>query len=273
MDWLRKYWIKALLLTASSFLAAIVFWTSVLAGEDDYKDKGTMLQLGTIAAFTVILVTAADTALNEREKEQARQEVARAARTLGTTYNATLVPISDALGKLAQEYAAVFASAGVAVPPSLSSTQAAQSTVICRTVLIGASILTADPLPGGGLPRARCAFYRLKDRATHTFEREDWAGAPPAPRLTLDNAKGAHLLHDIIDSDAAYHVSKATGYTSVVDPMSLKYKSVIAVPVIAGTTAFGVLAVDAPGDMDLTGEHVFLMKSLAGLLAATLALS
>jgi GAF domain-containing protein len=60
---------------------------------------------------------------------------------------------------------------------------------------------------------------------------------------------------------------------SRIEPFSPTYQSVIAVAVVAGTEEFGVLAVDAPLDTDLTTEHVVLMESLAGLLAATLALA
>lgn len=273
MDWFRKYWIKVFLLTCSSILAAIVFMASVLAGEDDYKSRETMLWAGAIAALAVVLVTAADTALNEREKERARQEAGRAARALGVTYNQTLAPISEALGKLAQEYASTFASSGVTVPMPLHAAQVSQSTLVRKTVLIGASVLTAELRQGSGLPTARCSFYRLTNRAQHEFTLEDWAGDPPGARPTIGGAAGSHFLHDILEPRKAYHVGTGTGLVSKVDQFSPKYRSVIAVPVTAGTMEFGVLTVDAPRETDLKIEHVVLMTSLAGFLGATLALA
>ncbi|RBL79842.1 hypothetical protein DDE05_55230, partial [Streptomyces cavourensis] len=106
MQWLGRYWTKVLLLIVSSALGAGVFAASVLAGDDHFKDKELWFRVGVILAFVVVLITAADTALNERERERARQQVARAARTLGVTYNNTLQPLSAALGELAQQYSA-----------------------------------------------------------------------------------------------------------------------------------------------------------------------
>ncbi|MFI5799105.1 hypothetical protein [Streptomyces sp. NPDC051677] len=271
--WIKRYWTKALLLLFSSFLGAAVFATSVKAGEDDYADKELMLQLGSVAAFVVVLVTAADAALNEREKEKARQQVARAARTLGVTYNNTLLPLSTALGELAQQYSAAFSSSGAPIPPALATAQAAQWTTVRTAVLTGAAVLTADPDSSSGLPRARCSYYRLKDPTKHEFEREDWAGASPGPRTDIDGAAGSHLLHDILETRTPFHVGAATGLVSRIDPFSPKYKSVIAVAVAAGSREFGVLIIDAPQATDLTVEHVVLMQSVAGLLAATLALT
>ncbi|MFF2524886.1 hypothetical protein [Streptomyces liangshanensis] len=271
--WLATYGTKALLLLFSSLLAAAVFVTSVKAGEDNFKDRELMLQLGSAAAFVVVLVTAADAALNEREKEKARKQVARAARTLGVTYNNTLHPLSTALGELAQQYSAAFSSSSAAVPPALATAQTAQWTTVRTSVLTGAAVLTADPDPSSGLARARCSLYRLKDRSKHEFELEDWAGATPGPRTTIDGAAGSHLLHDILESRTPFHVGSATGYVSRIDPFSTTYKSVIAVAVAAGSEEYGVLIVDAPLVTDLTVEHVVLMQSVAGLLAATLALT
>ncbi|MFD6422064.1 GAF domain-containing protein [Streptomyces sp. NPDC060198] len=273
-SWLTRYATKALLLVFSSFLGAVVFATSVKAGEENFKDKELMLQLGSLAAFVVVLVTAADAALNEREKEKARQQVARAARTLGVTYNSTLQPLSTALGELAQQYAAAFAGTGAAAPAALATAQTAQWTTVRTSVLTGAAVLTADPDPSSGLPRARCSYYRLEaPRTAHEFKLDDWAGASPGPRATIDGAAGSHLLHDILERRTPFHVGSATGYVSRIDPFSTTYKSVIAVPVAAGSEEYGVLIVDAPLETDLTAEHVVLMQSVAGLLAATFALT
>ncbi|MFD6533986.1 GAF domain-containing protein [Streptomyces sp. NPDC060184] len=270
--WLARYATKALLLLFSSFLGAVVFATSVKAGEENFKDRELMLQLGSVAAFVVVLVTAADAALNEREKAKARQQVARAARTLGVTYNSTLQPLSTALGELAQQYAAAFG--GAAAPPALATAQTAQWTTVRTSVLTGAAVLTADPDPSSGLPRARCSYYRLETpRTRHEFTLDDWAGASPGPRTTIDGAAGSHLLHDILESRTPFHVGAATGYVSRIDPFSPTYKSVIAVAVAAGSEEYGVLIVDAPLETDLTAEHVVLMQSVAGLLAATFALT
>ncbi|MFD0166236.1 GAF domain-containing protein [Streptomyces decoyicus] len=264
---------KLFLLSCSSALAAGVFVASVMAGDQEDKDHESILRVGAVLAVAVVLVTASETALNEREKERARKEAGRAAAALALTYHSTLAPLSEALATLSQEYAAAYASTGVAPPAGLASTQAAQSAVIRKTVLVGAAVLTAEPDPASHLPRARCAFYRLADRAQHKFTLEDWAGAPPTPRPTIDGAAGSHFLHDILERGAPYHVGKETRLVSKVDQFSTTYRSVIAVPVVAGSREFGVLAVDAPGDTDLQDIHVDLMKSLAGFLGAALALA
>ncbi|MFC9039992.1 GAF domain-containing protein [[Kitasatospora] papulosa] len=273
MQWLGRYWTKVLLLIVSSALGAGVFAASVLAGDDHFKDKELWFRVGVILAFVVVLITAADTALNERERERARQQVARAARTLGVTYNNTLQPLSAALGELAQQYSAAFSGSGAPTPPVLATAQIAQWTMVRTTVLTGTAVLTADPDPTSGLPRARCSYYRLHDPAKHEFKLEDWAGAPPGPRAEIKGSAGSHLLHDILECRTPFHVGRASGLVSQIDQFSSKYKSVIAVPVFAGTAEFGVLIVDAPLDTDLTVEHVVLMQSVAGLLGATLALT
>ncbi|WP_411153404.1 GAF domain-containing protein [Streptomyces sp. A30] len=218
----------------------------------------------------VVLVASVETALNEREKEQARRQATRAAGDLALAYQAILNPLATALGKIASEYST--ASPALLPPASLVNTQAAQSSSITKTVLLGAAILTATPDPSSSLPQARCAYYRLADRDKHEFSLVDWAGRSPMPRANIEGANGSHFLHDVLDG-SPYHVGKVTGLVSKIDQLTLRYKSVIAVPVTAGGKKFGVLVVDAPKDTDLTDIHVELMKSLAGFLGAALALA
>ncbi|MFD7985354.1 GAF domain-containing protein [Kitasatospora indigofera] len=273
MDWFRRYWLKLLLLVGSSLLASGVFVASIWAGDHEVKNHEKYLWIGAVLAVAVVLVAASETALNEREKEHARREAGRLAGALALSYHSTLAPLATALGKLAEEHAEAYAATGAPVPAGLAGARAAESAVILRSVLVGASVLTTEPDPGTHLPTARCAFYRLTDRGRHEFTLVDWAGAPPGPRPVIDGAAGSHFLHDILDNGAQYHVGQVTGLVSKVDQFSAKYRSVIAVPVVAGGKKIGVLAVDAPGGTDLTVVHVDLMKSLAGLLGATLALA
>lgn len=116
--------------------------------------------------------------------------------------HSTPAPLATALGKLAKEQAGAYAATGTPAPAGLAGTRAAQSAVILRSVLVGASVLTSEPDPGTHLPAARCAFYRLTDRGRHEFTLEDWAGAPPGPRPVIDGAAGSHFLHDILDNGA-----------------------------------------------------------------------
>ncbi|WNI17043.1 GAF domain-containing protein [Actinacidiphila sp. ITFR-21] len=267
MDWLRTYGWKIVLLVSSSVFAAGVFVTSVWAGGNN-ENHVAMLRIGAVMAVAVVLVAATDAYLSEREKEQARKEVSRAAAALALSYHSVLTPLSTALGALAQRQAAAYQATGAAPVPG----QAGQTAVALRTVVVGGSVLAAEPDPASHLPTARCAFYRRDGSTGHRFVREDWAGPSPAPRFVLDGAEGAHLLHGILEPHTPFHAGKETGLRSVIDPMSPTYGSVIAVPVAAGSREIGVLCVDAPRDTDLTGLQVELMKSLAGYLGTALAL-
>jgi hypothetical protein len=272
MAWLRRYWLKVLLLTLSSVLAAGVFMASVMAGDDHNRNRDAMLWIGAVLALMVVLVTASETALNEREKTKARNEASRTAAELRLLYNDVLAQLSQPLGKLSHAYARAYPTTATTAPAALVTAQATEYTTIRRSVLVGAATLTA-PLDPGGLPTARSAFYRLTDPARHEFTLEDWAGRPSAPRAKMEGAAGSHFLHDILERRTPYHAGAATGYVSVIQQNSGEYRSVIAVPVVAGGAEFGVLAVDAPHPADLTVPHVRLLRCLADLLGATLALT
>ncbi|MER6131911.1 GAF domain-containing protein [Streptomyces sp. NPDC001815] len=269
-SWLRRYWIKAFLLTISSGLAAAVFSASVLAGRDEYKNDYRVLWLGAFAALMVVLVTAAETALNEREKNKAREEASLTAAQLRLWYNDILTQISAPLGELAEEYSAAYSATGATPPSTLTDAQRDKYRDIRKTVLIGAASLTA-PLTGG-LPTARSALFLLSDPTLNKFELDDWAGRTGAPRAKVEASAGAHFWYDILKPGTAYHAGSATGLLSQVDQASTKYRSVIAVPVTAGTKKFGVLTVDAPNYNDLKTPHVRLLQGLADILGATLAL-
>lgn len=249
-----------------------MFVTSVVAGDDKYKDHDTVLWLGAIAALVVVLVTAGETTLNEREKAKARQEASRTAAELRLWYNDVLAKLSGPLGELAEKYSDAYGATGATPPTSLSNAQNSESVKILGAALVGAAVLSA-PLDPAGRPTARSAFYRLTDRSRHEFTLEDWAGRPSSPRGKMDGAAGSHFLHDILERRSAYHAGAETGLVSKVNQTSTNYRSVIAVPVVAGSLEFGVLAVDAPDEKDLVLSHVRSLQSLADFLGVTLALA
>ncbi|MFD8225800.1 GAF domain-containing protein [Streptomyces massasporeus] len=272
MAWLRKYWLKIFLLTLASCLAAGAFVASVVAGDDHSKYRDTALWTGAVLALMVVLVTASETALNERERAKAREEASQTAAQIRLWYNDVLLQLSKPLGKLTEEHAAAYKATNATPPNALVTTRSTESTTIRRSALVGAATLTAR-LDSAGLPTARSAYYRLVNRAQHEFELDDWAGRPVVPRAKIDGAAGSHFVHDILDARSAYHAGAATGLVSKVNQGSTDYRSVIAVPVTAGTEEFGVLAVDAPVETDLTVDHVRLVQGLADVLGAALALT
>lgn len=244
--------------------------TSIWGGNADGRHETFLITIGSAMTVAIIVVASIETALNEREKEQARKEATRAASDLALAYQTVLNPLADSLGILASAYAT--ASPALLPPASLTATQASESKAIIKTVLMAAAILTATPDSSSSLPRARSAYYRLTDRGDHKFTLDDWAGRAPKPRISIEEADGSHFLHDVLEK-SFYFAGKATGLVSKIDQLSLRYRSVIAVPVKAGAREFGVLVVDAPKDTDLTDVHVQLMQSLAGLLGTALALA
>ena len=271
MSWLKRYWLKLFFLAVSGGLAAGIFMTSIWGGSAHGSNETFLVSIGSIMTVAVVLVAATETALNEREKEQARKQVVQIASDMATAYNQTLRPVSEALGEMAHKYTQANPPSSLTNP--ISSIQLPLASSLIRTVVVSAAVLAAGRDVTSQLPRGRSAFYRLTDRTNHEFTLEDWAGHFPAPRQIINGAEGSHLLHDIIDRNAAYHVGRATGLASKVDQSGARYRSVIAVPVLAGGSAFGVLTVDAPDEDDLEAIHVELLRSLAGFVGAALALT
>ncbi|HEY8984406.1 MAG TPA: GAF domain-containing protein [Streptomyces sp.] len=274
MNWLGKYWLKVSLLSMSSLLAAAVFTASVVAGDDSSDYQGLALWLGMILAVLVVLVTASETVLNEREKNKARNEAVRTAAQLRLLYNNVLAQMATPLGHLAKEHADAYAATGAAAPTALADARRDDLKTVLQSVLTGAVTLTA-PIDSAGLPTARSAFYRFQAGTNHRFTvgPQDWAGRPTPPRPVMDGDNGGHFLHGILQPRKAFHAGTATGRASKLEPPSTDYRSVIAVPVVAGDREFGVLTVDAPGADDLTVAHVRLLQCLADILGATLALA
>jgi len=274
MNWLGRYWLKVSLLTMSSLLAAAVFTASVVAGDDKSEYQGLALWLGMVLAVMVVLVTASETVLNEREKNKARGEAVRTAAQLRLLYNDVLAQMSTPLGHLAKEHADAYAATGAIAPTALVNARRNDVKDVLRSVLTGAVMLTA-PVGPAGLPTARSAFYQLQPGTNpgFTLAPQGWAGRPMQPRSPIDDEHVSHFLHGILRPRKAFHAGTATGLRSVLRPLSTEYRSVIAVPVVAGDREFGVLTVDAPGAADLTVAHVRLLQCLADILGAALALA
>ena len=235
MGWLRRYGLKLFLLSCSSALAAGVFVASVMAGDQEDEDHESILRVGAVLAVAVVLVTASETALNEREKERARKEAGRAAAALALTYHSTLAPLSEALATLSQEYAAAYAGTGVAPPAGLASTQAAQSAVIRKTVR---SAPPSSPPSRTPPPTSRGPGVRSTASPTAPSTSSRWRTGPAPRPTTPDHRRGGRqpFLHDILERGApGSDVRQGDPPREQGPTSSVRHtRSVIAVPVVAG---------------------------------------
>ncbi|GAA4998788.1 GAF domain-containing protein [Streptomyces hyderabadensis] len=250
----------------SSVFAGGVFALSIVADEAKGSDKWRWTAVGTIAAVSVVAVAAFENHRAESARQKTYKAAVKASGDLALAYNQVLMPTTERLRDLSADYAA-------ANPPSTSGTHATQNHYlpILHSLLESAVVLTAEPTPSS-YPRARSAYY-ARDPSTGDFDLVDKYGRTPSPRPKIPGADvaGAHM-NTILTGNSPYWADGTPGKVSYLDPAGNRYKAVIAVPVRAGGTLFGVLTVDAPDYDDFTRAHVDLMSTLGNILAASLTL-
>lgn len=249
----------------SGLLAGGVFVLSIVADEAQGRSKWAWTATGALVAVSVVAVAAYENRRVEAARQKTRQEAIKSAGDLALAYNMYLVPASEKFRELARVYVA-----NNPRPPGVSPTPAEYNycSAILGSVLEAAIALTAEPGPTG-IPRARSAYYEID--SSGDFIRVDKRGRTPEPNVKVAaGSMGGHHMNFILNSGTSFFADGTPGNTSVINPLGIDYKSVIAVPVRADGKPFGVLTVDAPEYADFIPAHVDLMKTLANVLAASL---
>ncbi|MGW6742056.1 GAF domain-containing protein [Streptomyces sp. NPDC055025] len=252
----------------SGALAGGVFVLSIVADDASGAAKWRWTAVGTLVAFSVVAVAAYENRRAEMARQKTHRLAVKATTDLALAYNLVLVPTTERLRDLVASYAA-----GHPIPAGAGPSPAEDQyrTMILRSVLESAVVLTADPT-ASGLPRARSAYYE-RDPTTGDFNLKDRDGRMPPPRVKIPavDMGGAHM-NLLLTSGTSFRADGTPGKVSHLNPGGVEYKAVIAVPVRANGRMFGVLTVDAPEYEDFVPAHVDLMTTLGNVLAASLAL-
>lgn len=142
----------------------------------------------------------------------------------------------------------------------------------CRETAVW--VLNAALVLGPGPHRVRVCWYTLQGGVRQRLVNVQHVGRQTSPPPTFETGTTAgDTLLEMIRQDACKLVldtrkEPLAGWPEV-DQQD--FRTFMAVPVVAGRFAFGMLTADAPGPGDLTKEDLGLLRLLAGILATALA--
>ena len=206
-----------------------------------------------LASVTAAGVPAYEQIRKERLRSQAERAAIGAAVAMRVTMNDALDPIVRQLGRIA--------TAG-----SRHDREALQEATVPMILDSAAHLIEA--------PRVRASWFRLVEGKPSTLIPEQYAGRADEPRTTFTQGT--------VEGDYAFAMIRHNQHLVCADidtepppgwPTSGQhtYRSFIAVPVVAGHKAFGMLTVDTVEVAGVSEAEVPLVRLLAGLLAGALA--
>ncbi len=224
---------------------------AVLAGEDG-RNRIRFLVIGGLCSAVPVLTSTVSQTRGELARRRAEEIQARAEAKLIVTLGAALSPALHYLGKIA-------AARNKSEKRQLAG-------LLVQAVVDAASGIC-------GPDQTRSIFFRQDGKV---MECEAYAGrAEPSTTVFTDAATdpaGQSAFEIVRRQEAALyediHDSAPPGLTR-----SRSYRTFIAAAVLAGDESYGMLTVDAPEPGVLTDEDLEVMKVLANLLGAGLALS
>jgi len=231
---------------------ALVAVSSAEAGSDGPL-KPWWIVLGVVMTIVGAAVPGHEQIRKERQRKGAEQSAIEAAVDMRVTINDALDPIVRQLGRIAT-------AAGRQERGNL------------REATVPMVLDSAAHLIKG--ERVRACWFRIEDKGPRRLEPAQYVGRADEPVTIFEEGttegdsvfamirNNEHVQSSDVDRDppAGWHGSAEHGY-----------RSFIAVPVVAGQTAYGMLTVDA---MDVDGigpADVPFVRLLAGLLADALA--
>jgi GAF domain-containing protein len=240
-------------LTTALSLAAVGFatWSGMQAGAA--PSSMTWWTLGAVAAsVTAAGVPAYEQIRKERLRARAERAAIDAAVAMRVTMNDALDPIVRQLGRIATA--------------SRHDREALQEAIIPMILDSASHLIDAE--------RVRANWFRFVGERPPVLVPEQYAGRADEPATTFTEGTA--------EGDAAFAMIRHNEHLTCVDvdtqpppgwhgPAHHGYKSFIAVPVVAGHTAFGMLTVDTVEVAGVTEAEVPLVRLLAGLLASALA--
>jgi hypothetical protein len=142
----------------------------------------------------------------------------------------------------------------------------------CRETAIW--VLNAALVLGPGPQRVRVCWYSLQDGIRQRLVEMQHVGRQTSPPPTFEGGTTAgDTMLEMIRQDENKRVVDTRKEPLPGWPQAdwQDFRTFMAVPVVAGNLAFGMLTADAPGPGDLTKEDLGLLDLLAGILATALA--
>jgi hypothetical protein len=241
-----RFYVATTLTAAFLALAALA---GILAGTSQGTARAWWIAVNLISVAAAVIVQA----IEQRRRERERQAAEIVAVDMRVAMNDALDPIVRQLGK-------------IAVAGSRRERDELREQTI-PMVLYSASLLI-------GPDRVRACWFRLDQRRPRTLRPELSEGRADVTRTTfIEGTPVGDSVFELLTNNVHrfcedVSVSPPPGWDAA---HPHEYRTFLSVPVIAGSTAFGLLSVDSLLPGDLTEGDVPLLRLLAGLLADALA--
>jgi uncharacterized membrane protein YuzA (DUF378 family) len=234
-------------LTAAVLVIAAL--ASILAGTSHGTARIWWIVVNLAGVATAVVAQA----FEQRRRERQRQAVETVAIDMRVAMNDALDPIVRQLGK-------------IAVAGSRRTRDELREQTV-PMVLYSAALLI-------GPDRVRACWFQLDDRAPRALRPVLHEGRSGAPRTTfVEGTPSGDPVFELLTSNShRFCKDVTTAPPRGWDPSHPHdYQTFLAVPVVAGSIAHGLLTVDSLEPGDLTEGDVPLLRLLAGLLADALA--
>jgi hypothetical protein len=233
-------------LTAAALVLAAL--ASILAGTSHGSARSWWIAINLLSGAGAVVALA----IEHRRRERERQAAETVAIDMRVAMNDALDPIVRQLGK-------------IAVSGRRDRDELREQTV--PMVLYSAALLI-------GPDRVRACWFELDEGSPRALRPVLHEGRAGGPRTTfVEGTQAGDSVLELLTSNAHrfckdVRVDPPPGW----DPTHPHdYQTFLAVPVVAGTKAYGLLTVDSLVPGDLTEGDVPLLRLLAGLLADALA--
>ena len=231
---------------------ALATWAGIQVGTGTTA-RPWWVALSVAASVAAAAVPAYEQIRKERLRSTAAEAAINAAVKMRVTMNDALDPIVRQLGR-------------IATADSKHDRESLQSATIPMVLDSAAHLIDAE--------RVRATWFRLADTRPRRLDPEQYAGRADEPVTPF--------IEGTVEGDAAFAMIRHNQHLLYVDlntdappgwrrPIQKDYQSFLAVPVVAGHTAYGMLTVDAVDAAGVTEDEVPLVRLLAGLLAGALA--
>jgi GAF domain-containing protein len=242
-------------LTTGISLAAVAMATSagIQVGVGT-AGRGWWAVVSVTASVVAAAVPAYEQIRKERMRNDAEQVAISAAVEIRVTINDALDPIVRQLGR-------------IATADGRRERATLQSATIPMILDSAAHLIDAE--------RVRANWFRLAEGEPRRLVPEQYAGRADEPVTPFTEGT--------VEGDAAFAMIRRNQHLVYTDlardappgwerPVQRDFRSFLAVPVVAGHTAYGMLTVDAVDVAGVTEAEVPLVRLLAGLLAGALAI-
>jgi hypothetical protein len=241
----REYATTTAFTAAALVMAALA---SILAGTSHGSARVWWIVANLVAVASAVVAQA----IEQRRRERERQAAEAVAVDMRVAMNDALDPIVRQLGK-------------IAVSGRRERDELREQTV--PMVLYSAALLI-------GPDRVRACWFRLDEGSPRALRPVLHEGRAGGPRTTFveGTAAGDSVLELLRTNSHRFCEDVRAAPPPGWNPTHPHdYQTFLAVPVVAGTRAFGLLTVDSLVTGDLTEGDVPLLRLLAGLLADALA--